>query len=108
MGKRRGGVARLGAVELRDTGVRLGGRWALEPVSVTIRRGERWVVSGDNGAGKTLLLRLLRGELWPTPTGRERRRYRVGRAWDATPIRARARIAYLGPRRPAPTARRRA
>ena len=97
MGKRRGGVARLGAVELRDAGVRLGGRWALAPVSVTIRRGERWVVSGDNGAGKTLLLRLLRGELWPTPTGRERRRYRVGREWDATPIRARARIAYLGP-----------
>jgi molybdate transport system ATP-binding protein len=97
MGKRRGGVARLGAAELRDAGVRLGGRWALAPVSLTIRRGERWVVSGDNGAGKTLLLRLLRGELWPTPTGSELRRYRVGREWDATPIRARARIAYLGP-----------
>jgi molybdate transport system ATP-binding protein len=99
MGKRRGRVARLGAVELRDAGVRLGGRWALEPLSLTIRAGERWVVSGDNGAGKTLLLRLLRGELWPTPTGREQRRYRVGREWDTTPIRARVRIAYLGPER---------
>ena len=97
MGKSRGRVARLGAVELIDTGVRLGGRWALAPVSLSIRSGERWFVSGDNGAGKTLLLRLMRGELWPTPTGRERRRYRVGREWDATPIRARARIAYLGP-----------
>ena len=97
MGKRRGRVARLGAVELLDAGVRLRGRWALGPVSLTVRTGERWVVSGDNGAGKTLLLRLLRGELWPTPTGRERRRYRVGREWDSTPIRARARIAYLGP-----------
>jgi molybdate transport system ATP-binding protein len=97
MGKRRGRVARLGAVELRDAGVRLGGRWALAPVSLAIHPGERWVVTGDNGAGKTLLLRLLRGELWPTPTGRESRRYRVGREWDPTPIRARARIAYLGP-----------
>ena len=97
MGKSRGRVARLGAVELIESGVRLGGRWALAPVSLSIRSGERWIVCGDNGAGKTLLLRLLRGELWPTPTGRERRRYRVGREWDATPIRARARIAYLGP-----------
>ena len=97
MGKPGGRVARLGAVELLDAGVRLGGRWALAPLTLAIRNGERWVVSGDNGAGKTLLLRLLRGELWPTPTGRERRRYRVGREWDATPIRARARIAYLGP-----------
>ena len=97
MGKSRGRVARLGAVELIESGVRLGGRWALAPVSLSIRSGERWIVCGDNGAGKTLLLRLLRGEMWPTPTGRERRRYRVGREWDATPIRARARIAYLGP-----------
>ncbi|MFO1408707.1 MAG: ATP-binding cassette domain-containing protein [Steroidobacteraceae bacterium] len=99
MGKRQGRIARLRAVELRDAGVRLGGRWALEAVTLTIRAGERWVVEGPNGAGKTLLLRLLRGELWPTATGHEERRYLVGRAWDGTPLRARARMAYLGPER---------
>lgn len=99
MVKRRRRVARLQAVELREAGVRFGGRWVLEPVTLTVHGGERWFVSGANGAGKTLLLRLLRGELWPTPSGRDLRRYRVGREWDATPIRARARIAYLGPER---------
>jgi molybdate transport system ATP-binding protein len=86
-------------IELRNVGVRFGRHWALRDVSFTLEAGQRWLVTGANGAGKTVLLKLLRGELWPTPTGREQRRYRIGRRTDDEPLDARARIAYLGPER---------
>jgi molybdate transport system ATP-binding protein len=89
----------LRAIELHDVSVRLGRHWALRDVSFTVRTGERWLVTGPNGSGKTMLLKLLRGEIWPTPTGRERRLYRIGRDSDSQPLAARARIAYLGPER---------
>jgi molybdate transport system ATP-binding protein len=79
--------------------VRLGRHWALRDVSFELRTGERWLVTGPNGAGKTVLLKLLRGDLWPTPTGRERRIYRLGRKCRDQPREARPRIAYLGPER---------
>ena len=90
----------LAAVELRDCSVRLGGRWVLRDVSFALRRGERWLLLGANGAGKTVLLKLLRGDLWPTPTGREARRYGFTNGEvDAQPVGAFERIAYLGPER---------
>ncbi len=90
---------RLTSIELRDVGVRRGRRWVLRDVAFTLRAGERWLVTGANGAGKTVLLKLLRGDLWPTPTGREHRLYRLGSHVDRHPLEARARIAYLGPER---------
>ncbi len=91
--------SRLRAIELHDVSVRLGRHWALRDVSFTVRAGERWLVTGPNGSGKTVLLKLLRGEIWPTPTGRERRCFRIGRSCEDQPLEARARIAYLGPER---------
>ena len=61
----------------------------LDDVSFTLRRGERWALIGANGSGKTMLLKLLRGDMWPTPTGRQRR----------TATLAKEQIAYLGPER---------
>ena len=90
---------RLDAIRLERVSLRRGRRWALREVSLEFRAGERWLLSGPNGSGKTALLKLLRGELWPTPTGRERRLYRLDGEWHQQPLIARERIAYLGPER---------
>jgi ATP-binding cassette subfamily F protein 3 len=52
-------------VELSGAGVELGGNPILAGVDVTVLRGERVGVVGDNGVGKSVLLRLLAGELEP-------------------------------------------
>jgi molybdate transport system ATP-binding protein len=90
---------RLRSVEIQNASVRLGRHWALRDASFVLKAGERWLVTGPNGAGKTVLLKLLRGDLWPTPTGLERRMYRLGRECYEHPRAARPRIAYLGPER---------
>ncbi len=53
-------------VELDAVGVELGDRPVLAGVDLTILRGERVGVVGDNGAGKSVLLRLLAADLEPT------------------------------------------
>ena len=86
------------SIALRDVGVRRGNRWVLERLNVRFEAGERWALLGGNGAGKTQLLKLLAAEIWPTPTGRERRSYRLdGRAIEEGE--AKALISYLGAER---------
>jgi len=53
-------------VELIEVGVELGGTPILAGVDLTVLRGERVGVVGDNGAGKSVLLRVLGDELPPT------------------------------------------
>ncbi len=62
-------------VELRAVVLALAGRRVLGPVDVSLRPGSHVLLLGANGAGKTQFLKLLAGERWPTPTGRERRTY---------------------------------
>jgi ATP-binding cassette subfamily F protein 3 len=50
-------------VELIGAGVELGGTTILAGVDLTVLRGERVGVVGENGAGKSVLLRVLAGEL---------------------------------------------
>ncbi|HEY6105713.1 MAG TPA: ABC transporter ATP-binding protein, partial [Anaeromyxobacteraceae bacterium] len=57
---------------LESVSVDLAGRPALREVSFTVRPGERVVVLGVNGCGKTTLLRLLDGLVFPA---RGRARY---------------------------------
>jgi ATP-binding cassette subfamily F protein 3 len=52
-------------VELDGARVDLGGRTILGAVDLTVLRGERVGVVGENGAGKSVLLRLLAGDLEP-------------------------------------------
>ena len=103
------------AMLLHAVSVRRGDKWVLRDISWTLRPGERWALVGDNGAGKTQLLKLLSGDVWPTPGGpRSRRRarrrherpsgaalnsdgrhYRVGRQ-PVDLIEAKRRVAYVG------------
>ncbi|MBR1837885.1 MAG: ATP-binding cassette domain-containing protein, partial [Kiritimatiellae bacterium] len=46
----------------RDVGVSYGGTAVFEHLYWTLRRGERWLVSGPNGCGKTTLLAFLVGD----------------------------------------------
>jgi molybdate transport system ATP-binding protein len=62
---------------------------ALEEIDFSLREGERWALIGANGSGKTMLLKMLRGDVWPTPTGRQRR----------TSSLMKEQIAYVGPER---------
>ncbi|MBU3672224.1 MAG: ATP-binding cassette domain-containing protein [Sinobacteraceae bacterium] len=66
--------------------------WRLEP-------GQRWLLLGGNGAGKTQLLKLIAGAVWPDPTPTARRRYLWRRQWHETPQQLHEHIAYVGPER---------
>jgi molybdate transport system ATP-binding protein len=95
------------AVLLHAVSVRRGDKWVLRDISWCLRPGERWALVGDNGAGKTQLLKLLSGDVWPTPGGPgrprsdrpgpqgEARRYLAG-GRQVELIDAKRRVAYLG------------
>jgi len=86
-------------IVLHAASVRRGRKWVLRDIHWRLRPGERWALLGDNGAGKTQLLKLLSGDVWPTPRGREThgagRQYRLGRR-PADLIDAKSRVAYVG------------
>lgn len=82
-------------IEIEGADVRLAGRNLLSGVDFTLRDGEVWALVGANGSGKTSLLRLLRGELWPFPVGR--RTYHFPGPPSESPIGARERIAFVSP-----------
>ena len=74
------------------------GRRILCDVQWRLAEGERWVLVGGNGAGKTQLLKLISGAVWPDPDTLTQRRY----LWSG---RSRAlpeithRLSYVGPER---------
>jgi len=87
------------AVQLAHVGLRLGGRRVLHDIGWRIEPSQRWVLLGANGAGKTLLLKLLAGDVWPTPSPRALRRYSYdGHRFDE-PYGVKEHIAYLGAER---------
>ena len=76
-------------IELSRCSLVLDGHVVLDEIDFALHRGQRWALIGPNGSGKTLLLKMLRGDVWPTPTGRERRSARLDKEH----------IAYIGPER---------
>jgi molybdate transport system ATP-binding protein len=89
------------AVSLHGASVRRGDKWVLRDITWQLRPGERWALLGDNGAGKTQLLKLLSGDIWPTPPSRfpageePGRIFRQGRR-TLDLLDAKARMAYIG------------
>jgi molybdate transport system ATP-binding protein len=71
----------------------------LDDVSFALRKGERWALVGANGSGKTMLLKLLRGDVWPTPMGKEKRIHALDGKPSSEPAGSKERIAYVGPER---------
>jgi molybdate transport system ATP-binding protein len=107
----RGGVrqaSRAVEVRLKDLALERQGRVILEDVSWTIKPGQRWVLAGGNGAGKTQLLKIIAGALWPTPGGasnapsavaNKSRRYHWRNETFMSPFEVKEEIGYLGPER---------
>ncbi len=86
-------------IELKDCSLILDQHPVLDAVSFALRRGERWALIGPNGSGKSMLLKMLRGDVWPTPTGRELRTYCLDGATSREPAGSKELIAYIGPER---------
>ena len=98
--RRVGGVDRYGLeVHLRGASLWRGECAVLSKVSWRIRPGERWVLAGGNGAGKTQLLKVVAGIVWPAPTERPTLRYRLGKEVLTVPYGVKDEIAYLGAER---------
>src|SRR6185437_8234287 len=85
-------------VELHDVRLTLGRRAILRGLDWRIRPAQRWILTGENGAGKTLLLKLLDGDVCPTADAGRRRYHLHGRHWDQ-PYEIRQDIAYVGAER---------
>lgn len=99
--------ARHVEVRLRNLVLERQGRLILDAVSWTIRPGQRWVLAGGNGAGKTQLLKIIAGAVWPTPSAAElpsavannSRRYHWRNETFMSPFEVKEEIGYVGPER---------
>lgn len=96
---RRGGRVAGVEVELEHVNLARDGRAILRDISWHIEARQRWVLLGANGAGKTQLLKLVAGAVWPNPDTRHRLRWRRGRLWHNTAQQIKDEIAYVGPER---------
>jgi len=83
-------------VRLEAVSLVLGGRRVLAGLDLELPPGAHCLLLGANGAGKTQLLKLLAGERWPTPTGRERREYRDARGRPLALAQLLPRVALVG------------
>src|SRR3981081_788870 len=88
-------------VRLAPLSLHGGGRNVLKGISWTIRPGERWVLAGANGAGKTQLLKLVAGVVWPAPAARATRHYLADRQGNSTPSGVKDEIRDIGGEREA-------
>jgi molybdate transport system ATP-binding protein len=87
------------SVTLRHIDLDRGERPVLRDINWGIRPGQRWLLIGGNGAGKTQLLKLVSGAVWPKPDSRSSRRYRLHGETFETPAGIADEIAYLGAER---------
>jgi molybdate transport system ATP-binding protein len=81
-------------VALDRVDVDIGGAPVLRGITWRLERGERWGVVGGNGSGKTTVLGLLAGTVWPAPE-RGERRYDFGRGAEHDAVAARSEIVVV-------------
>ncbi len=89
-------------IKLRRLRLRRGGRDVLRGLDWHLRPGQRWVLVGGNGAGKTQLLKLLAGSVWPEPAipgAPPPRAYRRHGQWHHDTVDVQSEVAYVGPER---------
>jgi molybdate transport system ATP-binding protein len=94
-------------VRLKHLSLERQGRRVLDDVSWTVQPGQRWVLAGGNGAGKTQLLKIIAGSVWPTPSDTRSpsavadssRRYRWQGETFKSPYAVQEEIGYVGPER---------
>ena len=95
-------------VRLKELALERGGRVILEGVSWNVLPGQRWVLAGGNGAGKTQLLKIISGAVWPTPrettkglsaAASRSRRYLWRDEVFPSPFEVQEEIGYVGPER---------
>lgn len=84
-------------ISLRDVDARLGHRPVLHGLCWSLCPGERWLVAGANGSGKSTFLRLLAGKIWPAPGQHARRVYGLRQPPTWSPLDAKGQIALLDP-----------
>ncbi len=82
-------------LELNDIDVTLNGETVLRNISWRIHNGENWVIVGPNGGGKTTLLRVIGGRLWPSPQSRGKRLYHFEEKSCQSPVGLDGQIAFL-------------
>jgi molybdate transport system ATP-binding protein len=83
-------------VEMRDVSIRYGDKLIIDKLNWTIRKGERWALTGKNGSGKTTLFSLIFAD---HPMAYSEKVFLFGKRrgsgesiWDI-----KRRISYLGP-----------
>ena len=86
------------SVSLRHIDLDRGERPVLRDVNWYIGPGQRWLLIGGNGAGKTQLLKLVSGAVWPK-ADHGSRRYRLKGESFPTPAGIADEIAYIGAER---------
>jgi len=86
-------------VELVRQSVRRGERSILRGIDWCIEPGQHWVLLGANGAGKTQLLKLLAGDVWPVERAGSLRRYHWHGSVHDEPADIKQHIAYVGAER---------
>ena len=87
------------SVDLQNVRLSLAGKPVLRGIDWKIRPGQRWVLMGPNGAGKTQLLKLLAGDVWPSPASAHARRYHYRGETFEDPYGLKQEIAYVGAER---------
>ena len=74
-------------IRAEDLHLRRGRDHLIKGVSWLVRPGEHWALLGVNGAGKTLLLRMLTGYIWPTDGSVELLGHALGQGIDLRVLR---------------------